>query len=123
MASKAMSSEEAGPFKAAEDYAMGWYLKQPDRIGNALHDELVKRTVDGEALPAITKATLVQLTRDKEAEDPEEKRTMNIRVHFVRDGCAALELEMHDWFDYMHLAKCGDEWKIVNVLWKPKASP
>ena len=25
-------------------------------------------------------------------------RTMNIRVHFVRDGCAALELEMHDWF-------------------------
>ena len=35
MASKAMSSEEAGPFKAAEDYAMGWYLKQPDRIGNA----------------------------------------------------------------------------------------
>ena len=111
MASKAMSSEEAGPFKAAEDYAMGWYLKQPDRIGNAspeptfhnlikqfckicsnnyerrdekkgrligclknylpfvvnsvneqlrhrrLHDELVKRTVDGEALPAITKAT------------------------------------------------------------------
>jgi hypothetical protein len=109
-----------GPYKAAEDYAMGWYTKDPERIGNALHDELVKRTVEAEALPAITKATLVQLTKDKESPDPEEKRTCNIQVHFVRDGCAALELEMHDWYDYMQLAKVGDDWKIVNVLWKLK---
>jgi hypothetical protein len=115
----AMTSD-AGPYKAAEDYAMGWYTKDPERIGNALHDDLVKRTVDAGALPAITKETLVQLTKDKESPDPEEKRTCNIQVHFVRDGCAALELEMHDWYDYMHLALCGHEWKIVNVLWKPK---
>jgi hypothetical protein len=31
-----------------------------------------------------------------------------------------VKLEMAGWIDYMHLAKTGDRWLIVNVLWEPK---
>lgn len=35
---------------------------------------------------------------------------------------ASVRVEMSGWIDYMHLAKFGDDWKIVNVLWERKKS-
>ncbi|CAD7973093.1 unnamed protein product [Amoebophrya sp. A120] len=112
--------------QAAEDYAFGWYLKQPERIGNALHDKLVKRTLEqpNDQLKEITKQDLVRLTEEKEGIDAEDMQQCDIKVDFVGgpgNGCAMLELEMKHWFDFMQLVKMENgEWKIVNVLWKAK---
>ena len=58
---------QEGAKAAATDYAFGWYDCEPERIGSALHDKLVKRAwlKDSDSgafgLSEISKETLVNL--------------------------------------------------------------
>ena len=54
----------------------------------------------------------------KQVAESERQADVEILDYFV--SVATVKLTMRDWVDYMHIARVGGEWKIVNVLWDMK---
>ena len=108
----------------ALDYAMGWYTGDGDRMARALHPDLAKRIATAEGLQHMTAEQLIAGTRKGWGKStPEDQRLADVTIFDVFGNAATVRLEMRDWIDYLHVAKFGDEWKIVNVLWEKKPKP
>ncbi|HYH07618.1 MAG TPA: nuclear transport factor 2 family protein [Thermoanaerobaculia bacterium] len=106
---------------AALDYAEGWYAGDAGRMNRAVHPDLAKRIVEQGKVDSTTAGELVDGTRrGYGTRTPKQMRQADVRILDVFRNAASVRLEMHGWIDYMHLAKFGDEWKIVNVLWEKK---
>lgn len=125
-ASVAHASDEDAIRARALDYAEGWYTGDGDRMARALHPELAKRiaVVDKEGKPALQSMNAEQLiagTRKGYGKNtPADKQVKDVKILDIFRNAATVRLEMEGWIDYLHLAKFGDEWKIVNVLWAKK---
>ena len=125
-AALAHASDEDAIRARALDYAEGWYSGDGDRMARALHPELAKRiaVVDKNGQPALQSMNAEQLiagTRKGFGKNtPPEKQLKDVKILDVFHNAATVRLEMEGWIDYLHLAKFGDEWKIVNVLWEKK---
>jgi hypothetical protein len=106
---------------AALDYAQGWYSGDAARMERAVHPELAKRIAARGGLESMTAQTLVGETgKGGGSRTPKEKQLADVKILDVFGNAASVRLEMGGWIDYMHLAKFGEEWKIVNVLWAMK---
>ena len=122
----AQTSDEDAIRARALDYAEGWYAGDGDRMARALHPELAKRiaVVDKVGKPALQSMNAEQLiagTRKGYGKNtPPEKQLKDVKILDVFRNAATVRLEMEGWIDYLHLAKFGEEWKIVNVLWEKK---
>lgn len=102
---------------AARDYIEGWYSGDVDRMDRALHPDLVKRTPSGEAdngLRQVSKARMIELTVDGGGEMPDPR--YEIIVDSIDEDIATVRLRSPEYLDFLHLAKTGDGWSIVNVL-------
>lgn len=115
---------------AALDYAEGWYEGNADRMGRAVHPELVKRIVvfdsaTGHDLIQNMGATaLVNGTRRAFGRStPTQRQEKEVRILDVFREAASVRVTMADWIDYLQLAKVDARWVIVNVLWERKPSP
>lgn len=126
------SADTAAIRAAALDYAEGWYEGNPDRMGRALHPELVKRIVVSDTatgrsvLQNMGATALVNGTRHGYGkETPKERRQKDVTVLDIFGKAASAKAVMADWVDYMQLAKVDGRWVIVNVLWerKPRTGP
>ncbi|HEX7337931.1 MAG TPA: nuclear transport factor 2 family protein [Gemmatimonadales bacterium] len=126
------SADTAAIRAAALDYAEGWYEGNPDRMGRALHPELVKRIVVSDTatgrsvLQNMGASALVNGTRHGYGkETPKERRQKEVTVLDIFGNAASAKAVMADWVDYMQLAKVDGRWVIVNVLWerKPRTGP
>ena len=111
----------------ALDYVEGWYEGNPDRMGRALHPELVKRivvtdTASGKSvLQNMGASALVNGTRRGWGKStPKDKQEKEVRILDIFGGAASVRSTMADWIDYMQLAKVDGRWVIVNVLWENK---
>ena len=106
---------------AALDYALGWYAGDADRMARAVHSDLAKRIAKGDKVDHMTAESLVEGTRRGYGKNtPKEQQLADVRILDVFGNAASVRLEMSGWIDYMHLARVGGEWKIVNVLWELK---
>jgi Putative lumazine-binding len=121
------SADTAAIRAAALDYAEGWYEGNPDRMGRALHPELVKRIVVSDTatgrsvLQNMGASALVNGTRHGYGkETPKERRQKDVSVLDIYGNAASAKAVMADWVDYMQLAKVDGRWLIVNVLWERK---
>ena len=55
---------------------------------------------------------------------PPERQKKDVVILDVFGGkIASIRLEMDGWVDYLHVAKVGDRWLVVNVLWDMKPRP
>ena len=123
-----LSDADAAAVKApALDYAQGWYEGNGDRMQKALHPELAKRMVyldkaSGKSrLVQMSAMTLVNATRDGSGKaTPKADQQADVTVLDSYGNTAQVKTVMHDWIDYMQMAKWNGEWKIVNVLWEMK---
>jgi hypothetical protein len=111
----------------ALDYVEGWYEGNPDRMGRALHPELVKRIVVADTatgrsvLQNMGASALVNGTRHGYGRTtPKERRQKDVTILDVFGNAASAKAIMADWIDYMQLAKVDGRWVIVNVLWERK---
>jgi hypothetical protein len=111
----------------ALDYAEGWYTGDAERMGHALHPELVKRivvadTVTGKSvLQNMGASALVNGTRHGYGKTtPKEKQQKDVTILDIFGNAASAKAVMADWVDYMQLAKVDGRWVIVNVLWEKK---
>jgi hypothetical protein len=129
---QAQSPADSSAIRAtALDYVEGWYEGNAERMGRALHPELVKRiavqdTTTGKTMmQGMGASVLVNSTRHGYGkETPKERQQKEIKILDIFGNAASAKAVMADWIDYMQLAKVDGRWVIVNVLWerKPKAS-
>jgi Putative lumazine-binding len=110
--------------RTVEDYFLGWYDADPERMRRALHPDLAKRShVAREDAPptirAVTASQMIGWTGDGEGRttDPAERR-LEILVDEVHDTIASVRVHAAPYIEYLHLARTADGWRIVNALWQ-----
>ncbi len=124
---RAQSPADAAAIKqAALDYIEGWYEGNAERMERALHPELAKRIVrtnkEGQSnLGQMSAMSLVLGTRRGGGKQtPKERQQKDVTILDVFENAASVKVVASDWVDYLHLAKFGGRWVIVNVLWELK---
>jgi hypothetical protein len=107
------------------EYLDGWYTADAKRIAQALHPELVKRSIirDPEQGWILRRSSsfeqLVEWTREGGGSKvPAVERVYDITIQHGFRHIAAVSALSPYFMDYLHLAKLGDRWVIVNVLWE-----
>lgn len=109
----------------ARDYIVGWVDGDAERLGGSLHPELRKRNVVDPASGALTldEVDVAPWLERVAARGPKPfSRDADIRVLDVYDRLATVAVLSEPFMDYIHLAKFGDRWLIVNVLWQERTS-
>ena len=111
----------------ALDYVEGWYEGNPERMGRALHPELVKRIVVSDTatkrsvLQSMGASALVNGTlHGWGKEKPKNKQPKDVTILDIFGNAASVKAVMADWIDYLQVAKVDGRWVIVNVLWERK---
>lgn len=112
--------EVDGIVAAATAYIESWIDGDRARMATCLHPELAKRAVDD---PTGTRLDLDEApyafmvdTAGKRAR-PEIGRDYELVVLDVFAGIASIKVLSTPYMDYLHLARFGDRWLIVNVLY------
>nr|NQU89337.1 nuclear transport factor 2 family protein [Bacteroidota bacterium] len=116
--------------KAARDYVEGWQAGDAERVMNAVSPELKKRVVikDKEGnyfISDMSASLLVYATRNNKEgvrvpdKQPEEAFMLYVDILDISGNVASVKAwnTKYGFLDYCHLARFGEEWKIVNVLW------
>jgi hypothetical protein len=112
----------------AQDYLLGWYTADAERMERALHPALKKRMVythpktGADSLDRQDAQMLIQRTR-RRSPTPEGQRRTNIRILDIYKDAASVRVDAERWVDYLQVAKWRGEWKIVNVLWELRRQP
>jgi putative lumazine-binding protein len=127
-AARAQTAADSAAIRAAAlDYVEGWYEGNPERMGRALHPELVKRIVVSDTatgksvLQNMGASALVNGTRHGFGKStPKDKQQKEVRILDIFGNAASARATMAEWIDYMQLAKVDGRWMIVNVLWERK---
>jgi hypothetical protein len=124
----AQSATDSAAIRAtALDYIEGWYSADAERMERALHPHLAKRFVEnlpngGVRLTETSALELVQQVRNGGGSaTPATDRRTDVQILDVFQDAASVRVDAHGWIDYMHLARFGDDWRIVNVLWEIRA--
>ena len=116
--------------KTVRDYVEGWQAADAERVKNAVSSELKKRIVikgkeDHYFVSDMGASLLVYASaRNKdgirvEDKQPSEDFKLNVVILDISGNNSSVKAwnTKYGFFDYCHLAKFGDDWKIVNVLW------
>ncbi len=118
------AEDRAAIEQAGLDYVDGFYAGADERVARARHPRLQKVIVT--KLPSgreffryTTTDGLIDYTRTGQGKLPEAERNVVVTIHHVHGNIATIEIDSVGFNDYAHVAKLGDEWKIVNVLWRP----
>jgi hypothetical protein len=117
-------AEAAAVEAVVRDYIDGWHAGDAERMTRSLHDELVKRHISDDAevpsdLAPVTKAQMVQLTGDGGGGAPGAEA--DVVVHHVEEGIASAHVATAEFLDYVHLAKTGGAWRIVDDLFRQRS--
>jgi hypothetical protein len=108
-----------------DDYYLGWFDADGDRMARALHPELVKRgwlrdKGGGWHIDPDTRTTMVDAAAagHGRAMDPAARR-YTTTVSDVHGDIAAAMVHAVPYVDYLHLVRTPDGWRIVSALWCP----
>ena len=121
------SDDDAAAITAvARDYIEGYFEGDEVRMRRCLHPELVKRTIWHQPETGAwglgrprTADDMIGWARDgvgREAVDRGRPITISIGDAFRH--IASVKVASGPFMDYLHVAKIGDRWLIVNVLWE-----
>lgn len=109
---------------SATDYIQSWLDGDAERMARCLHPDLAKRSVRPDPL---TGGCIVRtLTRDEmvaataEAEGAEDAGPYEISILDSYGDTATVRVLSSAYMDYLHVARCGEAWLILNVLWQQR---
>jgi hypothetical protein len=103
--------------RAATDYIEAWLTGDADRMADCLHADLTKRSIDDNAVGAMTYRDMVDATRTGRGK--QLPRGYQVTIDDVFRNIATARVESARYVDYLHVARFEDRWRIVNVLWEP----
>jgi Putative lumazine-binding len=114
------SADVAAVTAVATEYFQAWFAADPDRIRACLHPALAKRTAehpgtDSLALHEDPTETLV--TDTASGEGKEFTPAQDVTVLDVFQDMATVMVRSEPFVEYLHLARFGDRWLIVNALY------
>jgi hypothetical protein len=118
------AADSTGIRSAALDYIDGWWTGDAERMTRALHPDLAKRimTTDQAGAPRLSNMTAAQLIGGARSgggkTTPAAERKSEVKILDIFGNAATARIDAGAWIDYLHLAKAGDRWQIVNVLWE-----
>lgn len=108
----------------ATDYIQSWIAGDADRMAGCMHPELVKRSVEpdpqsgGTIVQNLTRAEMVAATAD--GEGAEDAGPYEVSVLDAYGDIATVRVLSAAYMDYLQVARFGDAWLILNVLWQPR---
>ena len=110
-------TDRAAVVATALDYFEGWFDGDAVRMERALHPELAKR---GPTLRTATKDEMVAWTAEGEGKtkDPGPGRRIDVTAVDVHGNIASAVVDSDVYYEYLHLVRTDDGWKIVNALWQ-----
>ena len=111
------TEERSAIEQAALDYYEGWFDGDAVRMERALHPNLVKRRA-GEELGMTTKERMVELTRRGEGKGDAADRRLDIEIEDVNGDIASVTVRSAPYYEYLHLVRTREGWKIANVLFQ-----
>lgn len=113
-----MTSDEDAVVRCVLDYFEGWFDADAERMRRALHPDLAKRSLDGEALDQVTAREMIDATEAGAGRerDPGGRR-IDARVVEVHGEIATVVVDSNVYREYLHLVRTRDGWKIANALW------
>jgi hypothetical protein len=118
---QASEQDHAAIVAAATDYIEGWLTGDPERMARALHPDLVKREVQPDATVGnFSRDQMVEFTTAGYGRELAQDFTIDV-LDVYRDIAAVRVTSVY--VDYLHVARFGDEWRLLNVLWQHRASP
>jgi hypothetical protein len=105
--------------QTALDYDEAWFDGDAARMERALHPNLVKRLA-GEELGMTTKERMIELTRRGEGKADAADRRLEIDVEDVYEDIASVTVRSAPYYEYLHLVRTRDGWRIANVLFQTR---
>ena len=110
----------------ARDYVEGWFDGDEARMRRCLHPELVKRTIYRDPAtgdwrlgrPADAEMMVGWARAGEGRTAVAEERAFEITIENVFRHVASVRVLSSPYMDLLHIAKIGDRWLIVNVLWE-----
>ncbi len=120
------SSSEASPAdvervtRVATEYFQGWFAGDGDRIRACLHPALAKRTPrqPGTELLVLHEDPTESLVADTAGgEGSEFDPSQEVTVLDVFRDIATVVVRSEPFVEYLHLARFGERWLIVNALY------
>jgi hypothetical protein len=108
------------------NYIEGFYTNNFQRVVKAIHSELAKRIVLKDSLgfsmiKNMGASELLYNTKmfKKKSDQSNEPFKATIIIFDISNDIATVKVTQNkmNFFDYLHLSKIENEWKIINVLW------
>lgn len=118
-------STEAAVHAAVEDYLLGFYNAEPERLERSLHSELHKvgywRDPEGAyhySTMSFQQALELAAGWNADGSRVNNESPREIELLEVNDRTAIAKLTAIWGIDYFHLGQYDGEWKIINVIWQ-----
>lgn len=110
----------------SRDYTEAWFTADAERMRRALHPELVKRSIwhdlqddTWKVEPTLTAEAMIGYTgKGGGSVHPETEKVFEIEVLDAFRHIATVKVSSYPYMDYLHLAKMGDRWWIINCLYE-----
>jgi hypothetical protein len=118
-----MDNDTALIVATVHDYFEGWFDGDVSRMERALHRDLVKRSPgrdQASTLPFITAAQMITWTGEGEGVEVASglaDRTIEVDVLDVQHDIASVLVRSEPYYEYVHLVRTRDGWKVANALW------
>jgi len=124
----AQSTEDTIAIKTtALNYIEGYFHQDAKRMEEALHPELVKRSIqktkDGTEFILNLGATYMIMRAEnntnRHAANPEGPIESKVEIYDIVGNAANVKVSTNQYgfIDYLHIGKYKGEWKIINVFW------
>lgn len=118
-----MADDMAGIVATATDYIESWLDGDRERMARCLHPALAKRTPEDPVSGALDLDeapydAMVSAAGRRERET--SARAYELTVLDLFDGIATVKVLSAWYMDYLHLARFGERWLIVNVLYSDR---
>ncbi len=103
---------------AATDYIESWLAGDAERMRRCLHPGLAKRSVSDRDPKQVDHTTAGEMVRATgEGSGKKYRAGHEVEIFDINGEIATVKVTSVPYVDYLHLARFGDEWLIVNVLW------
>lgn len=110
---------------AIEDYVLGLYDVEPERIANSVDTSLHKigyYDYNGESYHHVpmTYQQLYDLSSkwNEDGSQVNDDSPKSIEIYEIHDKTASAKLTAKWGIDFMHLSKVDGKWKIMNIMWQ-----
>jgi len=107
--------------RTATDYIESWLDGDAERMRRSLHPALAKRavdpepTTDGWSLRHIDAEEMIEDARNGLGKGAPREREVTVLDAFRH--IASVKIVSRPFIDYLHVARFGERWLIVNVLY------